>query len=137
MQPSIVEKIWENYVFSSLYIYCWLRSLDVTIAPGKPQKTQIEVHIIEFRGKEDRNIFSNYFVQIVCYHHVPYTFQSESTLHSCLNVIELLARNRCDIWILSDSNEIRIQNHLWVWILFLSFVLSSTVVLNKIKYSWN
>ena len=29
-----------------------------------------------------------------CYHHVTYAFQSESTLCSCLNVKELLARNR-------------------------------------------
>ena len=35
-------------------------------------------------------------------------------LHSlvCLNVKELLARRRCHIWSLSDSNEIRTHNHL-------------------------
>ena len=33
----------------------------------------------------------------VCYYHVTYTFQSESTLYSCLNVKELLARNKRDI----------------------------------------
>ena len=33
----------------------------------------------------------------VCYYHVTYAFQSESTLYSCLNVKELLARNRRDI----------------------------------------
>ena len=48
----------------------------------------------------------------VCYHHVTWTFQSESSLYSCLNVKELLARNRCDIWSLSDSNGIRTYNHL-------------------------
>ena len=48
----------------------------------------------------------------VCYYHVMYAFQSESTLYSCLNVKQLLARNRRDIWILSDSNEIRTHNHL-------------------------
>ena len=31
-----------------------------------------------------------------CYH-VTYAFQSESTLYICLNVKELLARNRCNI----------------------------------------
>ena len=34
---------------------------------------------------------------IVCYYHVTYAFQSESTLYSCLNVKELLARNRREI----------------------------------------
>ena len=32
----------------------------------------------------------------VCYH-VTYAFQSKSALYSCLNVKELLARNRGDI----------------------------------------
>ena len=44
--------------------------------------------------------------QTVCYH-VTYAFHSESTLYSCLNVKELLTRNRCDIWCLSDNNGIR------------------------------
>ena len=41
-----------------------------------------------------------------------YEFQSESTLYSCLNVKELLAQNKCDIWSLSDSNGIRTHNYL-------------------------
>ena len=49
---------------------------------------------------------------IVCSYHVTYAFQSESTLYSCLNVKELLAQNRHDIWSLSDRNETRIHNHL-------------------------
>ena len=44
--------------------------------------------------------------------HVTYTFQSESTLYSCLNVKEFLARSRHEIWILSDCNGIRTHNHL-------------------------
>ena len=48
----------------------------------------------------------------VYYYNVTYVFQSESTLSSCLNVKELLARNRRDIWSLSDSNRIRTHNHL-------------------------
>ena len=48
----------------------------------------------------------------VCYYHVTYAFQSESTLHSYLNVKELLAQNRLNIWSLSDSNRIRDYNHL-------------------------
>ena len=48
----------------------------------------------------------------VCYYHVLYTFQSESTLNSCMNVKELLAQNRHDIGSLSNSNGIRTNNHL-------------------------
>ena len=33
----------------------------------------------------------------VCYYHVTYAFQGESTLYSCLNIKELLARNRREI----------------------------------------
>ena len=39
-------------------------------------------------------------------------FQSESTLYSCLNVKELLARGRREIWSLSDCNLTRTHNHL-------------------------
>ena len=42
----------------------------------------------------------------VCYYHVTYAFQIESTLYSCLIVKELLSRNRRHIWNLSDSNGI-------------------------------
>ena len=48
----------------------------------------------------------------VCCHHVMYTFQSESTLYRCLNVKELLARNRCEILNLSDCNGTKTHNHL-------------------------
>ena len=46
----------------------------------------------------------------VCSCHVPYAFQSESTLYSCLNVKELLARSRREIWRWSDCNWTRTQN---------------------------
>ena len=48
----------------------------------------------------------------VCSYHVTYAFQSESTLYSCLNVKELLARSRREIWSLSDYNWTRTHNHL-------------------------
>ena len=47
----------------------------------------------------------------VCSYHVMYTFQSESTLYSCLNIKELLARSRRKIWSLSDWNWTRTHNH--------------------------
>ena len=37
---------------------------------------------------------SKYWKLSVCFYHVTYAFQSESTLYSCLNVKELLARSR-------------------------------------------
>ena len=48
----------------------------------------------------------------VCSCHVMYAFQSESTLHSCQNVKELLTRSRCKISSLSDCNCTRTQSHL-------------------------
>ena len=49
---------------------------------------------------------------IVCFYHVTYEFESESTLYSCLNVKELLAHSRRHIWTLSDCNGTRTHNHL-------------------------
>ena len=43
----------------------------------------------------------------VCSCHVTYAFQSESILYSCLNVKELLARSRREIWRWSDCNWTR------------------------------
>ena len=47
-----------------------------------------------------------------CSYHVTRTFQSEWTLYSWLNVKEPLARNRGNIWSLSDWNRTRPYNHL-------------------------
>ena len=52
------------------------------------------------------------FLLTVCSCHVTYAFQNESTLYICLNVKELLVRNRRDIWSLSDCNGTRTHNHL-------------------------
>ena len=46
----------------------------------------------------------------VCSYHVMYAFQSESTLYSCLNVKELLAWSRHEIYCLSDCNCTRTHN---------------------------
>ena len=70
-----------------------------------------------FKGCLPQNLLSpllnTFFHLTVCYYDVTYVFQSESTLYSWLNIKDLLARNRHDIWSLSDSNEIRTYNH-WV-----------------------
>ena len=44
-------------------------------------------------------------------YHVTSTFWNECTLSSCLNVKELLNRNRCDIWSLSNCNRSQFHNH--------------------------
>ena len=48
----------------------------------------------------------------VCFYHITYAFQSESTLYICLNVKGLLARNMRDIWSLSDCSGTRTHKHL-------------------------
>ena len=48
----------------------------------------------------------------VCSCHVTYAFQGESTLYSCMNVNELLAQSRCEIWSLSNCSWTRTHNHL-------------------------
>ena len=48
----------------------------------------------------------------VCSCHLTYAFQSETTLYSCLNVKELFAQSKCEIWSLSECNWTRNQNHL-------------------------
>ena len=45
----------------------------------------------------------------VCSCHVTCAFESESTLYSCLNVKELLARSRREIWRWSDCNWTRLD----------------------------
>ena len=45
-------------------------------------------------------------------YHVKYPLQSECTPYSCLNVKELLAQNRHNIWSLCDSNRIPTHKHL-------------------------
>ena len=47
----------------------------------------------------------------LCSHHITYLLQSESTLYICLNIKEILVRNRRDIWNLSDCSGTRTRNH--------------------------
>ena len=56
--------------------------------------------------------FSIYLFLDCMFLHVKYGFQSESTLYSCLDVKELLAQSRHEIWSLSDCNWTRTHNHL-------------------------
>ena len=63
---------------------------------------------------------------IVYSYHVTYLFHCESTLHSCLNVKEILAQSRRHIWRLSDCNGTRLASFakwlsdcsqtMWLWV---------------------
>ena len=59
-------------------------------------------HIIQFLSKKN----------IMCKLLLCHAFQSETTLYRWLDVKELLAWNRRDIWSVTDSNGIRTHNHL-------------------------
>ena len=58
------------------------------------------------------NFMMDLKVKAVCSYHVTYAFQSESTLYSCLNFNDLVARSRREICNLSDCNWTRTHNHL-------------------------
>ena len=52
----------------------------------------------KFRFNSNIDLPVNTILELtVCFYHVTYAFQSESTLYSCLNVKELLARSRREI----------------------------------------
>ena len=58
------------------------------------------------------NLLSTTYYLTVFFYQVTYAFQSESTLYSCLNVKEILTRNRRDIWSLSDCSGTQTHKHL-------------------------
>ena len=68
---------------------------------------------------------------IVCPCHVTYVFPSESTLYSCLNVKEVLARRRREIWRWSDCHWTPSQNHL-----VLKWTLIHLAIRFKTKWFW-
>ena len=60
----------------------------------------------------DISFQSEQYPVTVCSYHVTYAFQSEFTLHICLNVNKFLAQSRREIWSLSGCNWTRTHNHL-------------------------
>ena len=65
-----------------------------------------------FTGEKFSKILEKQLWRAVYCYHITYAFHRESTLYSRLNVKELLARNRGNIWSLNDGNGIRTHNHL-------------------------
>ena len=66
------------------------------------EKFNIEKYTAEYGAARIYCVFSKCHISV----------QSESILYDYLNVKEILARYRHDIWKLSDSNEIQTYNHL-------------------------
>ena len=61
-----------------------------------------------------RNLITSWhnLLLTVCSYHVIYSFQSESSFYSCLNVKELLTQSKQEIWSLSDWNGTWTHNYL-------------------------
>ena len=55
------------------------------------------MHMLVIKNTTNNTIYTTQRLHTVCSYHVTYAFQSKSTLYSCLNVKELLARNRREI----------------------------------------
>ena len=66
--------------------------------------------MLELIKKRFKNYKKN--MSTVCSCHVTYVFQIESTLYHSLNVKELLAQSRHEIWSWSDCSWTWTQNHL-------------------------
>ena len=67
--------------------------------------------------KNGKKIMRTSSLLTVCSCHVTYAFQSESTLYSYLNVKELLARSRREIWSLAKWLSVCLWTKwLWVWV---------------------
>ena len=58
-------------------------------------------------------LYGTFYCMFLSYHVCVSEWITRFTLYSYLNVKELLARSRCKIWRLGDSNWTRTQNHLF------------------------
>ena len=56
---------------------------------SRSSRLRVAPQVLYKRGKQHDH-------KTVCSCHVTYAFESESTLYSCLNVKELVARSRCE-----------------------------------------
>ena len=108
MQLLFCFKIWQNKIVSKHF--CWF--IVKCIRPDKNSNNNSNNKNKKWAKltKRWRRQLLLCVIANLCYYHVMYAFQSESTLYSCL---KLLARNRRDIWSLSDNNGIRTNNHLF------------------------
>ena len=92
-----------NLIEIKFCIKCWnvkylIYKLDLSMKDGQK--------IFKLGGKPGKvsASFKKKITVTVCSCHVTYVFQIESTLYSCLNIKELLARNPKVKWLQLDSN---------------------------------
>ena len=100
--------LWILWNFQEQLFYIFIEHLRMTASTTLNSKNVISTLLIVTIAKPELTII----VMTVCSCHVRYAFQSESTFYSCLNVKELLARSRHEIWRFSDCNWTRTHNHL-------------------------
>ena len=106
-ESTFLDQIHTWYFPQSLYIFigCFTE-----VMQGYFTNFEKQVHkeILLFKPYTVKGSFNCMFLS--CHVRVS---TSKSTLYSCLNVKELLALNRRDIWSLSDYNGIQTHNHLF------------------------
>ena len=93
-----------TYLILKLVFHWWIFSCEATFFIQKQQK--LGSYFFYFKKS-----------LIVCSCHVTYAFQSESTFYNCLNVKELLARNRHEIWSLNlkPRTTYFVNEHSSIW----------------------
>ena len=100
-EPPVHNKSWNIWIYSNIF-HQIVKKISLPVFSSFCFTTFFYFQVIP----------QYYDIMTVCYYHVTYVFQNEFTLSSYLNVKERLARNRCDIWSLSDSNGIQTHDHL-------------------------
>ena len=101
-QLKLIDKIkrmrWKAHFFmSSNVIECYKESFGFKSKNCPAQIKELEAFEKNLLDIVKSIKFRNINNKTVCFYHVTYAFQSESTLYSCLNVKELLARSRREI----------------------------------------
>ena len=108
---------YNNYNIIEIYIHRLSTTMQIFLAMNYLILMSEKYVHLRKRQKHIPRIFfstrsSNWIHVTVCSYHVTYASQSESTRYSCLNVKELLARSRREIWSLIDCNWTRTHNYL-------------------------
>ena len=89
----------ENMLVSKLkqHIKNWIRYVGDTFLHVKNGSVEYVLSVVEKFHPNRKFTYEKEVNNTVCSCYVTYAFESESTLYSCLNVKELLARSRREI----------------------------------------